>query len=277
MTLPIVAWFTTRNYVEFPNVLFGRGMYSRQASRYSLIAKGVVNTPAAAKYQKFDLFQISSSGATQDNLLEFETTREAKICLIMGVDDTGMTGGADAVMDLPGWQSVGMVGWDQNVTAPKNHKYSAYQGEPIAQGQMACKNFPAGVHKLGSPDKLGAPYKIWGYHLIVGESDGSVPPLPTPPKGWSGPAITENSLCPDALHEMWVVPGHDENDPEVMAKMWRPWHPSYDYMYGCYYGHEHGSPGSLIGYTEVSFDSAHLPALQVAKRLPWGARQPDRI
>jgi hypothetical protein len=239
-------------------VAHGQGMYSRQASRYSLIAKGVVNTKAAATFQKFDLFQIDTVGAKVDNFLEFETTREGRFCLIMSVDDTSMTGGADAVMDLPGWQSVGMVRWDENATVPKNHKYSSYQSGPVSEGQMACKNFPAGAHKLGSPDKLGAPYKLSGYNLIIGESDGSIPPLPTLPNGWSGPGISENALCPDPLHELWVVPGHDERDPEVMAKMWHTWHPSYDFMYGCYYGHEHGSPGSLVGYTEVGFPSSQI-------------------
>jgi hypothetical protein len=251
MTLPILAWYTTRSNELHPWAIYGTGLHTRQGARLTLIGDDVKGTPEARKYHNFDLLMLGTYGAKVDNFLDFETTRDSKICLVMGIDDNRMTGGPNAVMKVPaGWESIGMAQWEEGEPMPTNHKYSQYQGEPVQWAYLACKIFPAGLHKLASPDRLGAQYKVWGYNLLIGEVDGSVPPLSPLPKDWSGPAIVEHDLCPDSLHDMWVLGSHDDSDPEIKGKVWKTWHPSHDFIYGCYMGHEHGSPGSLVGYTE---------------------------
>jgi hypothetical protein len=251
MKVPILAWYTTRSDPTYTYDISGKGLYSRQASRFNLIADDVRDTPAATKYQKFDLLSLASLGASVDNFFEFETTREAQVCLILEIQDPLNTQGRNTVMRVPGWVSVGMAQWEADAPVPTNHELSGFHSGPIMWGYLACKTFSAGVHQVPSADRFGAQYNVRKYGALFGEADGSVPPLSPPPSGWTGPAIVEHKLCPEALHEMWVVDGNDANDPELNGMKFRTWHPSHDFIYGCYMGHEHGSPGSLMGYTEL--------------------------
>jgi hypothetical protein len=252
VTVPILAWYTTRSSEEYEWSLFSIGRYTLQGARYNLLAADVADTPEAKKLHNYDLLQLGTWGYKGiDNWLDFETTRDSQVCIVMGVDDTGADMGRDFKMaGPPGFEGVGMVQWDEESPKPVNMKYADYTGEPISWAYVACKTLPAGVHSMPSVDKIGAEYSLWGYQLIFSEVDGGVPPLSDMPPGWSGPDIVQHELCPEELHKMWVVDGHDPNDPDIAGVKWQTWHPQVDYIYRCYYGHEHGTPGILAGYTE---------------------------
>lgn len=251
VVLPILAWFTTRSSEDYEWSLASVGRYTRQASRYNLLADGVRDTPEAKEYHNYDLLHLGTYGAEGiDNWLDFELTRSAKVCVVMGVDDDSANMDRDSVMTgPPGFKSIGMVQWDEESEKPENHKYARYTSTPISWGYLACKTMAAGTHKLPSVDSFGAQYKLWGYNLIFSEVDGSIPPLAPMPAGWTGPDILEHTSCPSELHDMWSVGVHDPNDPDIAGKRFTSWHPQLDLVYGCYYMHEHGSFPGLAGYT----------------------------
>lgn len=248
VVLPIVAWYTTRSSEKYEWTLYSNGRYTRQASRYNLLASDVRDTPEAKKYHDYDLLQLGTYGHKGlDNWLDFELTRDAKMCIVMGYKDVKM-GLDDDMAGPPGFESIGMVEWDEESEQPQNHKYSSYTGTPITWGYMVCKTMAAGVHKLPSVDVFKAEHKLWGYNLIFGEADGSIPPLAPMPEGWTGPDIQQHTMCPDELHDMWTVGPHDPNDPDIAGMQFSTWHPQKDIIYNCYM-HEHGSFPGLAGYT----------------------------
>ena len=95
------------------------------------------------------------------------------------------------------------------------------------------KVLPAGEHNLGVPGSQGDPY-----FLLLGEADGSVPPVPSVPSGLETPQ--PNQYCPDWVHDQYVTEGHD-------GRIYRTWHPQVDPVYWCYFGHEHGSDPAEFG------------------------------
>lgn len=249
---PILAWYTTRNDPEYPESVYAIGRYTQQASRYNLMQTGKRGTEAAKVLNNYDLLALGTWGATGiDNWLEFETTRDSQVCLVMSVQDSGYGTGWDEKMSVPpGYTPLGVAKWDDTEPMPKSHKFSSFVGTPIPWAYVACKQLPAGVHEMPSVDKMQTQYRLGSYNLLFSEKDGSAPALTQQPPGWNGPEIKAHELCPHELHDMWTVESQDKDDHEVSSKMWQTWHPQKDYLYGCYYGHEHGCPGMLAGYTE---------------------------
>jgi hypothetical protein len=226
-------------------------MYVQQSCTLTLLGTKYKGTAAANKLQKYDTLLVGAWGnPALDNFLEFETTRDSQMCLVFGVDDPRFKG-YDVEMTVPaGYKALGLAQGAENSTWPEIHKFASYKGKPISWSYVACRTLPAGVHKLPSKEKMGTGFKLWGYNLLFSEVDGSVPPLPVNPPGWTGPDIIAHRNCPKELHDMWRVDNHDSADPYTKGMTWQTWHPQRDYLYNCYYGHEHGSPGMLVGYTE---------------------------
>src|SRR5262245_1059193 len=56
----------------------------------------------------------------------------------------------------------------------------------------------------------------------------------TPTRTPTPTAALPGQPCPQALHDSYVVTGPD-------GKVYPTWHPPVDPVYGCYFGHEHGS------------------------------------
>lgn len=252
ITPPILAWYTTRNNEESPKTVYAMGRYTQRGCRLNILTSDVEGKPEAKRLYNYDVLALGTWGAAGiDNFLEFETTREAQVCLVFGVDDPGFKGEPDVKMSVPpGYTSVGLAQWDKASPAPKSHNFSSFRGEPIEWSYVACRKLPAGVHQMPSVDKMQTQYKLWGYNLLFSEADGSAPELTALPPGWAGPEIKQHERCPEELHKMWVIESHDKSDPQISGKMWQTWHPQKDQLYGCYYGHEHGSPGMLAGYEE---------------------------
>jgi hypothetical protein len=253
VTPPIVAWYTTRNNDD-EREIFVRGRYTQRGSRHNLMRASAQGTPDEKKLHNYDLLQVDYTGrqSRRDNYLDFETTRESQMCIVIAFRDGQFRPLPEAkAAGPPGFGTdVGMVAWDSSEPKPKNMEYADYTDEPLEAGYVTCRVLPAGVHMLPSADILGAQYDAYAYDLLFSEVDGSAPELSAMPPGWSGPDIVQHEKCPDELHEMWVVEGHDPGDEDIAGVMWNSWHPQVDYIYRCYYGHEHGTPGMLAGYTE---------------------------
>lgn len=83
------------------------------------------------------------------------------------------------------------------------------------------------------------------YTLLLSEKGGTPSAEPALPEG-----ITErpqpNQSCPPWLANSWTATGPD-------GKTYKGWQPQIDPIYWCYYGHDHGSDPSLVGY-EAAFD-----------------------
>lgn len=249
VTPPILAWYSTRAGPHQEDITV-EGRYTRRGSRYNLLASTAENKTLL---HEADLLQLTISHYPYPNYLEFETTRTSEVCIAMSF--RGHNKIPDDLVAGPGGfgEALGMIKWDQAYPKPSNSKYAKYIGEPMDDGWVACgKTLPAGVHTMPTATLLkpGTNKEFYQYHLLFRETDGSAPQLPENPPGWSGGAITQHQKCPDELHEMWSVESHDPDDPDVAGKRWLSYHPQVDPIYGCSYGHEHGSYGGLAGYTE---------------------------
>lgn len=220
--MPILAWYTTRNIADAPNSVSSIGRYTQQAAKLTLIGPDYTDSPEAYKYHNWDILSIGTWGAKNlDNFLDFETTRESSMCIMLGpnyrLDVT------DPQVQIPhGFTGIGVAKWNESSPKPKNIDFADFTGEPVSWGYLSCGTLPAGVHKLPSVDRFG---DFWGYNLLFGEVDGSIPPLSPMPPGWTGPDIVQHKLCPQELHDMWVVESHDSNDPDVAGMKWQTWHP----------------------------------------------------
>jgi hypothetical protein len=88
------------------------------------------------------------------------------------------------------------------------------------------------------------------YSLLIAEKGGVASAEPSLPEG-----ITErpkpNKTCPAWLHDSWTAKGLDDRD-------YQSWHPQIDPIYWCYYGHDHGSDPSAIGYAPAFRYIAYL-------------------
>ena len=111
------------------------------------------------------------------------------------------------------------------------------EGQSVEEGKRSFSK----VVSTGSYATLGAPEGKGDYYVLLGEADGSSPQKPPVPSGEEAPL--PNTQCPD-----WV---HDQYGKEHPAdgRMYNTWHPQVDPVYWCYFGHEHGSDPSQIGYT----------------------------
>ncbi len=243
---PIVAIYTTRTQDE-EHTVGARGIYYPQGSNYLLADRSLEDTEEARVLLDYDVLQFTPGSIKErPNMIQLETTRDSKVCLLMTVRDNGFKMGREATMKPPaGYTNVGAVRWSEDL-GPREIPQTRFN----FQGMAACKSLPAGEHNFTSPDMLGAEFNVHRYSLLFAEADGTPSLPPALPSGWEGPEIKPLTRCPDALHDMWVVENHDVNDPDTSGKVWRTWHPQKDYIYGCYYGHEHGTPGMLAGYTE---------------------------
>lgn len=252
---PILAWYTTKAHGD-PDQLGVRGRYTRQGSKYMLKrgdgdAEQLVDVDLLA----LNLFMLIRD---RDAALEFETTRASRMCLVMDVREASnggkihqAYGSSDFEMQGPPGYNIdlGIAEWDTAHPLPKGSPISENPDEPPARGYVVCRNIDAGRHTLPGAPKLSAQWNVHLYAVLFAEADGSVPPLTPSPPGWSGPEIKQHEKCPDELHDMWSVGPPDTDDPDTQGMRFKTWHAQKDKLYGCYYGHEHGSFDGLAGYT----------------------------
>lgn len=101
-------------------------------------------------------------------------------------------------------------------------------------GQLYTKVLSAGWHSLPSFNIRPAG-RI--YELLFAEADGKATPYPAAPDGLEQPV--PNQYCPDWVHDRHTA-------PDFRGIERATWHPQVDPVYGCYFGHEHGSDPSWV-------------------------------
>lgn len=117
-----------------------------------------------------------------------------------------------------------LVGWPKEEITVGSKKYTVY-----------TKTFGAGELSLGAPGAGNGEY--W---VLLAEGNGqpsAEPPLP----GGISERPQPNQACPTWLFNAWRAVGPDGAE-------YPGWHPQIDPVYWCYYGYEHNSDPSLVGY-----------------------------
>ena len=112
------------------------------------------------------------------------------------------------------------------------------EGRVVNESRTFTKKFSKGKITLGGAENKGS------YTLLLAEADGSAPIPPTVPIGKEKPV--PNTQCPTWVHDSYSTTGPD-------GRQYATWHPQIDPTYWCYFGHEHGSDPSQMGY-EPYFD-----------------------
>jgi len=89
--------------------------------------------------------------------------------------------------------------------------------------------------------------------VLIAESDGVASEAPENMLGFDSnnniPNIPAGGRCPELLHDVWKIEGHDPDDEQTRGMSFRTYHPLWDPCYFCAYDHEHGSDVvRLMGY-----------------------------
>lgn len=107
-----------------------------------------------------------------------------------------------------------------------------------------CRDVPAGVIQLPSPRsvRLIDGRRLSALTLVLAEAGGRVPTYATDVAGAVG--AVPGGACPPALHNSWTVTVDDRE--------YATYHPAWDPLVHCSYGHEHGSS---------PYPTGRLPAL----------------
>lgn len=246
----LMAWFEIREE-QYDYTVTGRGLYTMRGSRFKLINDKYDFSPEGLQLGNYDYMRTPNVNTVRTDVIKFELTRAARVCLILSIDDPAYKFDRNEVITIPGFpEGLGVASWDKDSPMPENHEYGQPAGYRISVGLTVCRQQEAGLHDMPHPSLLNAKYKIRAYNILLGEASGSAPPPTSAGASYTGPEIEQQKLCPNELHDMWVVDGHDDADEEVSSRKWLTWHPQRDPLFNCYYGHEHGSPGMLAGYTE---------------------------
>ncbi|MGF1667199.1 MAG: S-layer homology domain-containing protein [Acidimicrobiia bacterium] len=147
-----------------------------------------------------------------DDWLNFTLTRPATVAVVWRDDAS-----------LPGWLK---SGWREGT------------GVTVAgrNARVYLKDFPAGRVQLGTVEGSSGNYKTM-YFLLLAEAGGT--PSPTPPIPSATTYPVPGQPCPTWVHDTYTTTGPD-------GETYATWHPQWDPVYWCSFGHDHGSDPSLI-------------------------------
>ena len=161
-------------------------------------------------YEGWDALEIPWSDSYNADWLHLTLNRDATVVVVW---ESGASW-------LNGWQK-GQTSLTEN---NRTKEFTSY-----------TKNFSKGEVVLGGPGKDKGRYRV-----LIAEKDGTAsqePPLPA--KIDERPEA--NATCPSWLHNAYRATGPGGQE-------YKSWHPQIDPVYWCYFGHEHGSDPSLVGY-----------------------------
>lgn len=146
-----------------------------------------------------------------DDWLRFNLTRPARVAVAWRDDSAP-----------PAWLS----GWTEG------------SGVRIAgdNARVFARDFPAGPVALGSVEASSGSYRTM-YTVLVAEADGDPTAAPPAPGGVEYPLV--GHACPQWAHDRFTTVGPD-------GDTYQTWHPQWDPVYWCSFGHEHGSDPALI-------------------------------
>ncbi len=149
--------------------------------------------------------------ARDDDWLQFTLTRPAQVAVAWRDDSAP-----------PSW----LAGWSESTGV-------RIDGD---NARVYLRDFPAGVVKLGTVEAPSGENRTM-YTVLLAEADGTPTPVPPVPAGQAYPA--PGTECPAWAHDRFTTVGPD-------GKTYQTWHPQWDPVYWCSFGHEHGSDPSLI-------------------------------
>lgn len=161
-------------------------------------------------YEGWDVLETPGSDTSGADWLHLSLNRDAQVVVVW----------ENSAPWLSGWQK-GQTSLTENDRAKDFITYT--------------KDFPKGEAVLGGPGKDKGHYTV-----LIAEQGGVAsqePPLPNNEDERPLP----NATCPAWLHNAYQATGPD-------GYQYKTWHPQIDPVYWCYFGHEHGSDPSLIGY-----------------------------
>ena len=161
-------------------------------------------------YEGWDVLETPWSDESSADWLHLNLNRAARIVVVW----------ENSAPWLSGWQK-GQTSLTEN---DRTKEFVSY-----------TKDFKKGDVVLGGPGKDKGRYTV-----LIAEKDGVASQEPPLPKSdYERPMA--NATCPSWLHNAYTAVGPDGN-------LYRAWHPQIDPIYWCYFGHEHGSDPSLVGY-----------------------------
>ena len=156
-----------------------------------------------------------------DDWLRFTLARPARVGVVWR-DDAA----------LPGWLK---TGWTEGsgVTIDGDN------------ARVYLRDYPAGEVKLGTVESSTGNYRSM-YVVLLAEADGLPSSTPPIPQGKAYPVPGEP--CPSWVHGRFATTGPD-------GESYGTWHPQWDPVYWCSFGHEHGSNPDLIpGSPKVAYE-----------------------
>ncbi|KAK1867688.1 hypothetical protein I4F81_010193 [Pyropia yezoensis] len=144
------------------------------------------------------------------------------------------------------WRGASLEGWPGTPVA-------APAGTGLPAAAIWCRTLPAGVSRLPSPRSVRLPdgRRVSALTLALAEAGGKVPTHDADLAATMG--ADPGGACPAALHDEWTV--------EVDGRDYATYHPAWDPLFHCSYGHEHGSApyptGRLPAFDYTAYKNDH--------------------
>lgn len=195
--------------------------------RYTGHAYAPIDDPSSTKFIGLDFFHTADFRRAPSFRMTFQ--RDAMVCIFVNVETANFD--PDATVTLRGgWKS---EGWVERVAGDATITYGVQETITRTMTRYAyvfSKN-TNGQDYVDLPQTRFVKGRIVGitvpgsFNVWVAEADGS----PSPPVGnFQGTTIKANTQCPQALHDVWVTPDDNPNDPDTNGVMFTTWHPQWD-------------------------------------------------
>lgn len=205
------------------------------------------NNASKNKYNNLDWFATSKGFGEREDFLTVDLNRRALVYLFMFGKPDG-----DKTPELEGWNQEGWVkrqGSKYKMKVGVDTRISEF-GIP-REGFLFYKNDVTSVKvpEMQFVRKIIKNMDTSGeFALFFAETNGSPPAAPTG-NAKNNQAAVAGKICPEWLHDEWVVAGFDRNDPLTNRMNFRTYHPILDPCFLCSYGHDHGSNApTTMGY-----------------------------
>lgn len=184
-------------------------------------------------YEELDWFWAMSGHGDTSDFIQLHFNRNARVYLVIPVHRYAKV----EDVSLPGWEAIEEVNLVKG--AGELFEFGVFQKFPA---QLTLPERAFIFMKEGK--NVVFPHLDWvrmnmvgfkipkGYQLftMISEVDGSKWEYPSWPSAIRN-EIKPNEKCPEDLHNLWVTPDTDLNDPDTQGKYWKTWHPLWDPIY----------------------------------------------
>lgn len=201
-------------------------------ARYTGHVYAPVDDLSSRKYRGLDLFHTAAFPNAPNFRMHFQ--RPAKVYMLVDVADNKFDKNRAAT--LRKWKS---EGWVQRVRGAATIEYGVHQTleRKMTKYAYVFSKTTGGKDFIDMPQTNFVKKKISGisvpgsFNILVAEIDGSASPNPG---DYMGTAVRPNQRCPDKLHDAWMVPDDNRNDPDTRGIKFSSWHPQWDPCYWWY-------------------------------------------